>query len=78
MRKQILLDALTHGFVTIDKIGLLIYDEGWCSFHPPQKYPGCQIYLHCGKKDISDVGRRLTITTLQLTIVSEITQQIVS
>lgn len=31
IRKQILLDALTHGFVTIDKIGLLIYDEGWYS-----------------------------------------------
>lgn len=28
MWRQILLDALTHGFVTIDKIGLLIYDEG--------------------------------------------------
>lgn len=33
MGKQILLDALTHGFVTIDKLGLLIYDEGWLSFH---------------------------------------------
>lgn len=33
-RKQILLDALTHGFVTIDKIGLLIYDEGWYSYVP--------------------------------------------
>ncbi|EER39516.1 dicer-like protein [Histoplasma capsulatum H143] len=36
---QVLLDAMTHGFVTMPQIALLVFDEGMSSFH------GC--YMYC-------------------------------